>query len=137
MRQTDEAEAHYRRALAMERRLHPASHPRIAYLLTRVAGVLNMQGRFSEAEAPAREGVAMNARLFPEGHELAASGHYNLGRTLVGLGQITEARYELNEAIDMLERLHGLGHRWLGIYRRALEEAAPGLPVAPHGRQSD
>ena len=54
MRQTDEAETNYRRALAMERRLDPAARPHIAYLLTRVAGILNVQGRFSEAEPLAR-----------------------------------------------------------------------------------
>lgn len=61
----EEAEAMYRRALAIRHKLYGDAHPSLSQSLNNLATVLRDQKKLSEAEQLMRESLAMRRKILP------------------------------------------------------------------------
>jgi hypothetical protein len=60
----------YRSALALRRRVHPPTHPYIAYSLVGLARTLLAEHRSAQAAPLLREAESIRAQALPDGHPL-------------------------------------------------------------------
>src|SRR5262249_13124064 len=118
------AEALYREALAMCRRLYPKQdHPHLARSLNNLAIVLQFQGQYADAEALYREALAMCRRLYPkQDHPRMAASLSNLADVLHDRGQYADAEPLFREALKM--------YRGLGAAYAALRSEGDALTLA-------
>jgi tetratricopeptide (TPR) repeat protein/tRNA A-37 threonylcarbamoyl transferase component Bud32 len=101
------AEAMYRQALAMQKKLLPSEHPVVATALRNLGGALELEGKLAEAENLDRQALAMRRKLFGNEHPEVAHALESVA-TVTGLqGKLTEAESMLREVVAMQKRLLG------------------------------
>jgi tetratricopeptide (TPR) repeat protein len=98
-----EAEATYREALAMSRRLLGEKHPDIASELNNLAGVLSDEKKFEEAELFHRETLAMRRALLGNEHPDVLAALFNLAGNLFRQGKFAEAETFARECLTVRE----------------------------------
>ena len=108
--ESEEAEQHLRRAIAIARRSPESSAVDLGSYLRYLATALLQQEKYAEAEQAAREALALMRPLYPEGHASVAGALLELGQSLAGQGQYAAARAVLEEHLAMLRRLNPDGH---------------------------
>lgn len=105
-----EAEAHYRRALALLRAHGLDGSLAAADVHHNLAGIAHSQGRFAEGLASAEASVRLRREhLGPDHPDLAADLH-GLAAIQEGLGQVQPARDLYRQAIALVERTLGPDH---------------------------
>jgi len=104
------AEALFREALAMLRRLHGDEHPLVAQSLSNLANLLHAKGDYAAAEPLLREALAMQRRLLGDEHPQVATGLNNLAGFLQDKGDYGAAEPLFREALAMWRRLLGDEH---------------------------
>jgi tetratricopeptide (TPR) repeat protein len=102
-----EAEAMYREALAMRKKLLGSENPQVADSLNNLGNVLYDQGKFVEAEATHRQALAMRKQLLRSEHPKIANSLYSLACALQGEGKFAEAEATFREALAMREKMPG------------------------------
>ncbi len=111
-----EAEAAFRRALAIRTEVHGADHPDVASSLSNLGSALANQGRFDEASEAQERAYQIRRRALGENHPTVAKSLGNLGR-------IASARNELDRAIDYETRA-------LEVRRRAFVSPHPEIGIS-------
>lgn len=105
-----EAEALFREALEMKRKVLGDAHSEIAMGLNNVAFTLHDQGKHDDAEAMYREALAMQRELLSENHPAIAMSLNNLAFLLYEKGEREEAMQLSRESLDMYRRALGDEH---------------------------
>lgn len=109
----DEAEGHYRQAVATQRRLYEGDHPDLAHGLNHLARLLHQAGRPAEAEPIYRDALAMRRRLYGSRHAAVAASLGGLAQAVADLGRADEAVALTREARELLTTLHGPAHPYV------------------------
>jgi eukaryotic-like serine/threonine-protein kinase len=104
------AEAMFRVALAVRKKLLGNEHPAVAASLGGLASMLWAQGKFAEAETLYREALAMNRKLLGSEHPSVALSLNNVGLALWREGKLAEAEAMHREALALRKKLLGLEH---------------------------
>jgi tetratricopeptide (TPR) repeat protein len=102
----EEAEAHYRQALAMVEAT-PGSEDFVATLLHNLAGLAHSRGDFAAAEPLARRSVEVRAGVAGVDHPATVADAAQHGAILLALGRLDEAEALLCDAIAWFERRLG------------------------------
>jgi len=105
-----EADALYRRALAMDRQLYGDIHPRVADDYYGVGLLQHELGRDAEAERYFREALRVKQSWYGKDHPDTALITAAVGQSLVYQGKFDEAAQALQEALGIQERLFGKSH---------------------------
>jgi CHAT domain-containing protein/tetratricopeptide (TPR) repeat protein len=109
-----EADALFRRGLALREQSEGPGHPRTAESLRKLAWLLDYEGRYADAEPLARRALAIDEKaLGPQDLETAASLDY-LGAILNEEARFAEAEPMLRRALDIRQRVLAPGHPRLG-----------------------
>ncbi len=116
----EEAEAMFRRALELSRKLHGAEHPVVAQLLNSLATTLVSRDELEEAEARYREALAMRRRLFGE-------KDLSVAETLGGLTFLLRRQFRLEEAEAAIREALTIQKERLGIDSPEVAESIRGL----------
>ena len=77
-RGSDEAERHFRRALAISQSATGGQHPQVATQMRRLAAELARQGRLPEAETLARDALDLATRTLGPRHQAVTASHLPL-----------------------------------------------------------
>jgi tetratricopeptide (TPR) repeat protein len=99
----DEAEVHYRRALALLESIHEGSHPEVAKVLCGLAPVMIGRGLFDDAEAVLQRALAIQ-------RSLASVEDTSIARCLLYLGELRAAQSRAEEAQEIFKRAYAI-HR--------------------------
>jgi tetratricopeptide (TPR) repeat protein len=105
-----EAEAEYRRALALREAALGPDDPDIAVSRSNLGLVLDAQGKHEEAEAEFRRALAMMEQALGPLHPATAVFRNNLANTLTAQGEYAEAEAELRQALVVMEEALGPEH---------------------------
>ena len=103
----DEAEAKYREALAINRKLHRSEHPDVASALGNLAFLLSDQGAYEEAAKWHSESVAILEKTLDEGHWHTANAKAHYANCLTKLGRYQEAEELLLAAHPVFRSVMG------------------------------
>lgn len=100
----------FRRALALQQKLHGASHVEVAQELSNLSQTLIGLGQFDQAEALSRQALSMHQKLLgPENLEVAENVH-GLALVFLEQGKYDQAESLLRQSQAMLQRLLGRRH---------------------------
>ncbi|MEZ5809923.1 MAG: CHAT domain-containing tetratricopeptide repeat protein [Rhizobiaceae bacterium] len=99
----EEAETHYRKALAIDRRFRAPDHPNIPTDLYNLANVTNSLGRFEEALDLNRKALAIREEAKIDDERAIARLRNNIGLNLWQLSRFAEAEQSMREALAILE----------------------------------
>jgi tetratricopeptide (TPR) repeat protein len=105
-----EAEAPYRRALAIRERTLGAEHPDTANSLNNLGFLCVALGRHAEAEPLYRRALAVRERTLGEEHSETTNTVNNLAELLHALGNVAEAEPLCRRALAVRERTLGAEH---------------------------
>jgi tetratricopeptide (TPR) repeat protein len=105
-----EAEALYRRGLAIDLEMLGEAHPHVATDKNNLAGLLANQGRYDEAIELYRESLALNTQLFGVDHPETATNLSNTGVALMQLGDFDGAPGTFEEATRIRREVLGDEH---------------------------
>ncbi len=106
-----EAEALYRRALAIDERSFGADHPKVAIRLNNLASLLQATNRLGEAEPLMRRALAIDERSFGADHPNVAMDLNNLARLLQATNRLADAEPLMRRAVGILFKFtHRTGH---------------------------
>jgi eukaryotic-like serine/threonine-protein kinase len=97
------AEAAFREALEIQRRIHLTPHTDTIWTLTGIGRILNKQGQINRAEDHLREAVRLSKEALPSDHWRGISARLELADCLMSANKITEARNELDEIEKLLQ----------------------------------
>ena len=138
------AEAAYREALEMCKKLYPADkypngHADLARSLLNMGGLLEDMGNYSKAEADCREATEMYQRLypadkFPAGQPELAASLDDMGTLLHHMGEYGKAEVYSRGALEMKRKLYPADKFPGRPARTGREPRQPGLPPASAGR---
>jgi tetratricopeptide (TPR) repeat protein len=109
-RRHEEAEALYRRALAIDGTTRSDVDPKVANHLNNLAELHRKEGRYAEAERMFREALALNEAFFGSLHVTVARNLNNLGLLLANTGRHAESEPLLRRAIDTYTSCLGPDH---------------------------
>ncbi len=105
-----EAEALFRRALAIRRQVLPADHRAVAQALNSLAGSLGGQGRVAEAEKLHRQAFVLRDKVLPAGHPDRAEVLQNLADSIHAQGRAAEAEKIYRQLLPIRETALGPNH---------------------------
>jgi tetratricopeptide (TPR) repeat protein len=114
------AEAMFREALDIQRRVLGPVHTEVASTMNNLASLLNAMDRGPEAIDLARRALDVRRQLNAGDHPQTAISLTNLGQWLGEAGEIAEADEKLREALAMRERLFSGDHPELALNRMVL-----------------
>ena len=115
-----EAEALFRRALAVQQRRLGMKHPEVAITLNNLSGLLLDANRAAEAEPVARRALdILDGSLGPE-HVRSGLAASNLADVLMARGQKAQALKLYERALAVFEKRLGPQHPWTQDARAAL-----------------
>ncbi|MEP0546562.1 MAG: serine/threonine-protein kinase [Rhodothermales bacterium] len=106
----DEAEAHFRRALALRERLHGPRHADVAETQGRLARTLQRRGEHVPADSLFRLALGTDRALFGDEHTRVAGRLSDMGTVLWEQGDYDAAEPYLRDALALEERLRGPAH---------------------------
>ena len=107
----EEAEALYRRSLAIAREVHGGTHPAVASTLNNLAVLLHDQGDLAGAEELHRRSLDLRRRLYGDRHPAVALAAYNVARLAHKQGRLDEAEALYREALSTSRDVLG-AHRY-------------------------
>ena len=119
----DEAETHFRAALAVARTSRGPRHPDVAQCLTDLAGVLRAEGKLAEAEAKSEEALAISRPALGRDHPAVSRQEVSLARIYLDQGRLADAQELLHHALAVQQRNDAASDGRLGITQS--------LPVRP------
>ncbi|HWB75052.1 MAG TPA: serine/threonine-protein kinase [Nannocystaceae bacterium] len=105
-----EAEAEYRRILALQERLDDPDDPDTAMARTNLANVLHLQGKYEQAMEEHRIALAWRERALGADHPSVGTSLNSLGASLYFVGKYDEAEAADRRALALLERAFGPDH---------------------------
>jgi tetratricopeptide (TPR) repeat protein len=105
-----QAEEQMRRALAMQRELHPGVHTELAEAINNLAWVLVQLNSYKEAEELYVEALAMMRKLLGEKHQKVATMLNNIGYAREVRGDYAAAESAYTEALAMNRETRGQRH---------------------------
>jgi eukaryotic-like serine/threonine-protein kinase len=108
--QRAQADALYRRALAMDRQLYGDLHPRVADDYYGVGLLQHDLGRDAEAERYFRDALRVKKSWYGNDHPDTALITAAVGQSLMYQGRFDEAAQTLQDALAIQERLFGKNH---------------------------
>lgn len=117
-----EAEALYRKALALRLALFGRDHAEVATVVQNLAALELARGRVDEALRGFEEAAGILARAWPEGHPDRATELNNWGMALFAADRLADAEQRLRAALTMRERLLPPDHPHLAGSRNNLGE---------------
>ncbi len=106
-RRPEEAEALFRQALEIRRRLHGEEHPLVARSLNDLGAALYARGKLEAAEEALRQALALRRRLL-------GADHPHLAITLSTLGVLRLAQDDTEEAVELLTAALAIRRRVYG-----------------------
>ncbi|HSG09914.1 MAG TPA: serine/threonine-protein kinase [Longimicrobiales bacterium] len=106
----DSAEALFRKAIDLRRRVGGPDHPSMAPALEALGGVLSSMGDFPAADSALTEALRIQRRILPEGHVNIAGLVYERGNLLRRQGRAGEAEPLLRQALEARVRALGEDH---------------------------
>jgi tetratricopeptide (TPR) repeat protein/tRNA A-37 threonylcarbamoyl transferase component Bud32 len=115
-----EAEAEFRRALALWESTVGPDHLDVANANNNLVGNLHAQGKYAEAEVAARRSLALRETALGPDHPDVALSHNNLAGILIAQGEHTEAEAEFRRALTLREATLGSEHPDVGASRHNL-----------------
>jgi len=131
-----EAEAAYRRVLALKRAAFGNEHAFVASTLQGIAASQMKLGRFAEAEATAREGIAIAEKVYVRPHNNLAAHYQNLGILFFRQERFEEASQAWRRTLEIQTVVLPEGHRDLeatlnnlGTLELARENFAAAVPL--------
>ena len=110
LEQYPQAEAMYREALEIQRRLLGPSHPEVGTLLNNLGVLMNASGRYVEAEATHREALRVRQAALGPGHPYVANSLLNLAHSLESRGDWTGAVALYDQAAKIVRAALGPDH---------------------------
>ncbi|MBM3735209.1 MAG: tetratricopeptide repeat protein [Acidobacteria bacterium] len=105
-----EAEALYRRCLAIRERTIGLEHPDSAATMNNLAATLHGQGDFERAEPLYRESLRIRRKVFGPAHQTVGIAMNNLGTMLRAAGRSQEAEEMIRSSLPVLEKTLGTAH---------------------------
>jgi tetratricopeptide (TPR) repeat protein len=105
-----EAEALWRRALAIDEASYGPDHPAVAVRLNNLAQLLQAMNRLSEAERLMRRGLAIDEASYGPDHPNAATRLNNLATLLQATNRLREAEPLMRRALAIDEASYGPDH---------------------------
>ncbi len=117
---TREAEAHFRQAVIIDRRLPGQRQARSTMFLRNLAGVLIEMGELEEAESLQRESLDIALQLYGEKHPSVAGAYQKMGTLLHEKAEHGEAEKHFLKALAMRRELLGTEHPRVGWSLQAL-----------------
>jgi CHAT domain-containing protein/Tfp pilus assembly protein PilF len=106
----DEAEARYRRALAIYEKVKPSDHQRIGTTVHNLAGIHQARGRFAEAERDYKRALALRVKALGPTHAEVGATLSGLGIVYRSLGRHAEAESFFKRALTINEAALGATH---------------------------
>jgi len=113
-----EAEAVWRKELALEKARSGEEHPWVANSLVNLAGVLERQGKFTEAEQRYREALAIRRKVLDSEDPALAGVLAGLTHFLIAQSNFTEAEPLARECLALRDKL--IPDDWLTFNARSL-----------------
>jgi len=107
---SDEAEALYKRALAIQEATLGADHPYVALTLGNIAIVYRNQGRYQDAERLHKRALAIREKTYSASHPDVAVSLMNVGAVYMSQSKYAEAEKQFNRALAIRERALGKNH---------------------------
>jgi tetratricopeptide (TPR) repeat protein len=133
-RRPADAEAAFRRALAVYEQVHGADHPLVAQILGNLGGQLINSGRVEEALPLLERGLRVRAAFLGEDHPSLGFNLQNLGAAYRRLGRIDEAERAFRRALVLLranpENHYALHGPLSGLGHVLMTQGKPGEAVA-------
>ncbi|HSU56828.1 MAG TPA: serine/threonine-protein kinase [Candidatus Dormibacteraeota bacterium] len=120
IRESAKAEAAFRRALVVQRKLLGDNLPDLADSLFGLGQVLNDEGKPEESEASYRESLEIRRKVYGNEHWTVAACLNNLTAPLVAQGKLAEAESYSREALAMKRKLFANDHPEVAISLRDL-----------------
>ena len=117
LRQYEEAEKSFSRALELRLISLPADHPDIAQSLSNIGTVHMRRGRYDRAEPMFEQALERFRRAYGEGHPQVAVVTYNLGSTQSDAGRLAEGLANLESAVELGSGIFPKGHLNLAVMR--------------------
>ena len=106
----DEAEALYKRTLAVQEQALGPDHPYVADTLENLAIVYKDQARYPEAENLYKRALAINQKVHSANHPNIASASMNLANVYLAKGEYAEAEKQLIRALAIEDKVLGKNH---------------------------
>jgi tetratricopeptide (TPR) repeat protein len=139
----DQAEEHFKRALALNRASYGPEHPRVAGNLNNLALVFEQRQHMAEAERALSQALQILERAQGASHVGLAFPLTNMGRIALWRNQLESARNLLERALKIRRQALPQAHRlladtlfWLALTRCAEGEQASGLVALNEAQQS-
>jgi serine/threonine-protein kinase len=123
----DEAEAAFRRMVAIYRRAYPEGHYLIGIAVSNVGSVYMRSERHAQGEPYFREALAIFLATLPADHTNVGIARIKLGRTLLRQKRWAEAARETRAGHDILAKQQEPSVSWLVSARQDLAEAYTAL----------
>jgi len=131
-----EAEAAYRKVLALKRAAFGNEHAFVASTLQGIAASQMKAGHFAEAEATAREGIAIAEKVYVRPHNMLAAQYQNLGILYFRQERFDDASRAWRQTLEIQTVVLPEGHRDLeatlnnlGTLEFARENFAEAVPL--------
>jgi tetratricopeptide (TPR) repeat protein/CHAT domain-containing protein len=105
-----DAEGLYKRALAIDEKVHGPSHSYVATTLKRLAGMCEAQAKYVEAEGLLKRALAIREKEFGPDHPDVAAILDDLAKVYDRQGKYTEAEGLLKRALAIFEKARGANH---------------------------
>jgi serine/threonine-protein kinase len=106
----DASRSEYERLLALDRKLHGATHPAVADDLESLSSIQQDLGYYAAAEAFARDALAITTTYYGADHPKTAAGLTILGRSLLYEKHYAQAVDSLQRALSIQQRDFGPVH---------------------------
>jgi tetratricopeptide (TPR) repeat protein len=106
----EQAEASYREALAIERRLLGPEHAEVGTLLNNLGVLMNSSGRYAEAESIHRDALKVRQTALGANHPLVANSMLNLAVSLENRGDMSGAGASYEQAARIVRAALGPDH---------------------------
>jgi len=106
----DLAEPLYREALAIERKVHPEGHARLALCLNNLGMLMVAQGKPDDGLLMLRESMDMRKRVLGETHPDYAQAVNNFGGLMMGMKNFAEAERCFRESVAIRKKILPLDH---------------------------
>lgn len=103
----DEADADYRKALAISRKVYPDAHPNLCSVLNNLAGLCTAMSHQEEAISLYQEALAIQRKQYGDDHRATANTKNNLASALLGQGDFLAAEALYRDVSRIFRREYG------------------------------
>jgi serine/threonine-protein kinase len=114
-RRLDEAESHFREAMARLRAIGRPRHPEVARILYGLAAVENGRGNISESARHIRASLDLYTELYGRGHPRTAQAAIAMNNVLLAQGEVDRVLELLRETVEAVSDRWPEGHWRVGV----------------------